>query len=272
MSKFDFRIIFFQYIKNKQAMTSVSYSNTTTFEEKDGLIQLCHHRDLGGKENGVYSKQVKWADVAINGVPLSKTFEYETEIENIIHSAHSAHSAIWPTTTIMINDRSYPYEIPVEGDDHSVLQGKKWVNRTKKITMHPPVPNRVKKIISNPPFQINSEKKEKHPVKPKREFEGERSIISSEQFHNISDKMSHGDLGKKTFEVSYGDNMMKKFVPPEHWITPEIKWDKIWSEIDTIETGHKRSFTYVKPGETNEDGIDGPAIYFYGPESPKSRL
>jgi len=41
----------------------------------------------------------------------------------------------WPTTPIMVNDREYMYEIPVEEDDYSVYQRETWINRIKKIIL-----------------------------------------------------------------------------------------------------------------------------------------
>ena len=41
----------------------------------------------------------------------------------------------WPTTPIMVNDREYMYEIPVEEDDYSVYQRETWINRIKKMIL-----------------------------------------------------------------------------------------------------------------------------------------
>ena len=49
-------------------------------DEDSGHLMPVHHRELGEKSDELYSPSVKWSDVAINGVPLEQTFEYEDDM------------------------------------------------------------------------------------------------------------------------------------------------------------------------------------------------
>jgi len=117
--------------------------------------------------------------------------------------------------------------------------------------------------------------KAKWPVKPKdRNIVREEKIFSSgEKLQEFVDKKDHGVLGEHTFQVwnsqrtKYEEAKMTTFCPPVHWLEPTIQWDKIWVAMDEIEYGYKRSYHYVKPNEINKDGVKGPAIYFYDPDS-----
>ena len=243
---------------------------------------LCpvHYRELGGKVNGLYSKKVSWADVTINNVPLEKTFEFEdsiTEIENSkdLNSGNG---------TIIVNERSAPIDIPIaDDDDHTIFQEKKCMNRLEKMTLNPiTLPDAKKK---------NS--KERYPVKPKskKEVRDEKIFSSGEKFDEITDEKDLGIMEDvitrvrvrfdpveeikrliKELEFNVDEHPVhcpkyRTYCPPEHWIRPVIQWDKIWSEMDQIEYGRKRSYHYVEPGSVNKDGVRGPAIYFYDEDS-----
>ena len=52
-------------------------------DEDSGHLTPVHHRELGEKSGELYEPRVKWSDVALNGVPLEKTFEYEDDITRI---------------------------------------------------------------------------------------------------------------------------------------------------------------------------------------------
>ena len=49
-------------------------------DEESGHLIPHHYRELGEKSGELYSPSVKWADVALNGVPLEQTFAYEDDI------------------------------------------------------------------------------------------------------------------------------------------------------------------------------------------------
>ena len=232
-------------------------SNMFTFEESDGHLQPLHYRDLGKKDGTLYDKRVTWADVAINGVPLEKTFVYENEISNLDDEP------VWPTEKIVVNGRDYDYELPVEDDDHSVFHRKKWIQRLKKIAFDPVDLHDAKK---------KKKSKYNYQVKPKTEVEKVQSAENMDKFQELVDKKDHGIIGEHSYHVALrGDNgsyngEVKDFTPPIHWLEPEFQWDKIWSAIDTIEHGYERDYHYIKPGDV-EDGVKGPAIYFYDKNS-----
>ena len=52
-------------------------------DEDSGNLMPVHYRELGEKNDNLYEPRVKWSDVALNGVPLEKTFEYEDDITRI---------------------------------------------------------------------------------------------------------------------------------------------------------------------------------------------
>jgi len=234
---------------------------------EDGPLQPLHYRDLGEKDGEMYSKEVRWVDVAINGVPLEKTFEYENDISELRESFVSDDE----TNHIMVNDRKddHNHHIRVEDDDDYEVFKKKWINRLEKIVSDP---------INLPSAKKKKKSKERYPVKPKRERDMIQSEEYSDKFNELVDKKEHGILGENVFEVwsrwkgadreeSWCGPIKKTFCPPEHWLIPEIKWDRIWSEIDTIDNGYRRNYHYVEPGETDKDGVIGPAIYFYDENS-----
>jgi hypothetical protein len=228
-------------------------SNMFTFEEQDGHLQPLHYRDLGEKNGTLYDKRVSWVDVAVNGVPLVKT--YENEIPNHDES-------MWPKTQIVVNGRDYDYELPVEDDDYSVFHRKKWVQRLKKIAFDPVDLHGAKKKKTS---------KYKYPVKPKTEVKKEQSAENADKFQELVDKKDHGIIGEHSYHVALKgsngyDGEVKDFTPPIHWLEPEFQWEKIWSAIDTIEHGYERDYHYIKQGDI-EGGVKGPAIYFYDKNS-----
>ena len=232
-------------------MTQFFDSNMFSFEEHDGHLQPIHYRDLGEKEETLYGKSVSWADVTINGVPLEKTFVYENEISNLDDEP------VWPKTQIVVNGRECDYELPVEDDDHSVFHRKKWIQRLKKIAIDPVDIHSAKK-------KKNS--KYKYPVKPKTEVKKIQSVENADKFQELVDKKDHGIIGENIYDVVSANGEVVDFTPPIHWLQPEYQWDKIWSAIDTIKNGYERDYHYIKPGDI-EDGVKGPAIYFYDKNS-----
>ena len=248
---------------------------------EDGHLYPVHYRELGEKEGHTYSKKVSWADVTINSVPLEKTFEFEdsiTEIEN----TREFHSDGGPRQQIIVNERRSTIDLPISDDDHPVLQKEKWMNRLEKMT---PI---------NLPDAKKKNTKLRYPVKPKskKEVRDEKIFSSGEKFDEMIAEKDIGIMQDAITRVRvygeykehtcwddgdrFGFNVRKHvylspkyrtYCPPEHWITPVIQWDRIWSEMDQIELGRKRSFNYVKPGSVNKDGVRGPAMYFYDENS-----
>jgi hypothetical protein len=259
-------------------MTKFFDSGKFVFED----MKPIHYRELGEKENNLYRKNVTWADVAINGVPLEKSFEYEDTISQLKESSVS----VWPEESIIMNGRDYQYELPVEDDDYSLYEGGRWMNRMKKITLIP---------ISLPEAKKKKKTKERYPVKPKakKEVRDEKIYSSSDKFEEMTDEKDHSHLEHFITDLHHQDDYheiiswddgdergynvrkeilcqpkYKKYIPPEHWVTPTVQWEKIWSEMDQLEMGRKRDYYYVKPGETNQSGVKGPAIYFEGEDYP----
>ena len=157
--------------------------------------------------------------------------------------------------------------------------------------------NRLEKMTLNPITLPDAKKKNskvRHPVKPKskKEIRDEKIVSSGEKFDEMTDEKDLGIVGDAITRVrvhgeynkfsywddgdDFGYNVRKHvyltpkyrtYCPPEHWIRPVIQWDRIWSEMDQIELGKKRSYHYVEPGSVNKDGVRGPAIYFYDEDS-----
>ena len=258
--KFDLRLIFFyQQNNNRGKMTQFFDSNMFVIEEKDGYVQPIHYRDLGEKidDSELYGKKVTWADVTINGVPLEKTFEYEMSISDLEEKMDFADKEKWPHDEIVVNGRECHYEVPVEDDDYEIFQEKKWLNRLKKITVDP----------MNLPSAKRSKKKKNYEVKPKREEKKIQSEETISSFQEIVDPKKLGVVGENVFDVFRRDGKKETYCPPIHWIEPEIKWEKIWSAMDTIAHGYTRDYHYIPPGEIDADGVRGPAIYFYDKDS-----
>ena len=117
-------------------------------DEDSGHLMPVHHRELGEKNDNLYEPGVKWSDVALNGVPLEKTFEYEDDITRIKEERIDPNRE---PKYIMVNSRlsqSLPHVDEVE-DKH-------WVKRLERLY----------------PMNYQEAKKERksverYPVKPK---------------------------------------------------------------------------------------------------------
>ena len=132
-----------------------------------------HHRDLGEKEDELYSPSVSWADVAINGVPLEQTFQFQ---DDILHLKNERDDSLPENGVIMVNSRpSQPLILEEEVED------KRWVRRLERLY----------------PMNFQEAKKkrksvERYPVKPKskKEVRDEKIHCSSDKFQEITDEKS----------------------------------------------------------------------------------
>ena len=129
------------------------------------VLTPIHHRILGEKdETGLYSKNVTWADVVINNVPLETTYEYEDKFHDVRIPLYNP-----PESKIMVNERNISEEY--EDYDYS----EKWMNRMDKIVTTPMTYKDAKK----------TKKKIKYPVKPKNEYTSEKRNIKSDNYRLI---------------------------------------------------------------------------------------
>jgi len=234
-----------------------------------------HWRDLGEKYGDLYSPRVSWSDVAINGVPLEKTFEFEDDILRLQEEKDDTPSG---RDIIMVNSR------PVQPPSHYEEvedKDKRWVNRLEKLY----------------PMNFQEAKKkrksiERFPVKPKgkKQVRDEKLHSSADKFQEITDEKQGGEsvLDYTIYIQKHGDfkiikdlEMMtpsdpwwppryltykvpvhSKYCPPLHWIEPEVQWEKIWTHVDEIKTGKKRDYHYDPEGDEGK-----PCIYFYDKDS-----
>jgi len=243
-----------------------------------GHLTPVHYRDLGEKEGYLYSKKVSWADATINKVPLEQTFRYEDEITHVEDSVGVGGGGV-----IIVNERR-GNQLLNDGDQ-VVHRGEKWMKRLEKTALNP--------------ISVSKKKKNgslRFPVKPKCKKEVRDAAVnhSSCKFQELVDKKSLGIVSDYiyTFNIrdgykeivgwddgdDFGNNVKrevryqplfkeKTYCPPEHWLTPVVQWEKIWTEMDTIEYGYKRDYVYVPEGELcpESSSIMGPAIYFFEP-------
>lgn len=222
------------------------------FVEVDGDTVPIHYRPLGEKEGELYAKKVLWRDVVINGVPLEDTFVYEDEILALQGEGIQGSGGV-----IVINSRDVDKGLPDEDEE---TYDEKWLNRLKKMKI---TPNTFKQAKGRKPS------KNKRTAKPKTEVQKEKEAVQREDFQELVDMKEHGEIPKNIFKFHMRDlwtplsEMNNKFIPPEHWVTPVKRWDLIWSYMDTVVQGYERDYNYVPPGEINEEGIHGPAIYFF---------
>ena len=237
-------------------------------EAEAGHLEPCHYRKLGAKEGGtgLYAKEVSWADVTINEVPLEQTFVFEDQIAALDMEqmwCQMSDEGAGEQVSVTVNGRDKMVLEPY--DDYPEHLSQKWLNRIDKVHLSP----------HNLPAAKKKSNNTKWPVKPKAKkiVRDEKIIISGEKLQELVDKKDHGVLGEHVFEVwnsqrtKFEKAKMTTFCPPVHWVEPTIQWDKIWAAMDEIEYGYKRNYHYVKPNEINKDGVRGPAIYFYDPDS-----
>jgi hypothetical protein len=248
----------------------------------DGVKHLApvHYRELGEKEGGLYSKKVSWSDVVINAVPLEKTFEFEDD-QPIYEKEYSG------TGIIIVNERKMK---PILSEDEGDYQyKKKWMNRLSKIVEGP---------INLPEAKKKRKSVERYPVKPKdkKMVRDEKIFKSSEKFEELTDErdtehmnkffdhihrdgeyedvpifipgeMSSPEAGWSEGWTTFKKKKMTPYYPPEHWIKPEILWEKIWTQMDELEYGWKRDYHYIPEGGYDSEGYPGPSIFFYDKNS-----
>ena len=246
-----------------------------------------HYRNLGEKDGHLYSKKVSWSDVVINGVPLEKSFEYEDQILDVIAEKKS----FGDPGIIIVNERRGSSENSNDVCDSSVsddyrTEQKRWINRLKRLGLVP--------------FNYREAKKKKkksqgkYPVKPKhkrilhsqkqKEFLDDAEL-KEEELEELKDCVTMIRTNEYEDATIYIDEtventggwgpgvtwfkkrIMKNYCPPLHWIKPVVRWDLIWSEMDTIEYGKKRDYHYISPDEQDENGKPGPIIYLYDKDS-----
>ena len=225
-----------------------------------------HTRELGEKKGELYDPDVSWSDVAINGIPLEKTFQFEDDILRLQGEKDDQEQEV-----IMVNSRpSQPLILEEEVED------KRWVKRLERLY----------------PMNFQEAKKkrksvERYPVKPKskKEVRDEKIYSSADKFNEITDEKSgieksldytiyiqkKGDyeiikgLDWKDRPSVYKRPIRTKYCPPLHWLDPEVQWEKIWTHVDELKTGKKRDYHYFPNGIANCD--DSPSIYFYEKDS-----
>lgn len=231
-----------------------SDSHRFEFIEMDSGLIPVHRRPLGEKEGHLYSKKVTWADVTINGVELEKTFMYEDTIDYIEQTKDLSQD--FERGVVIVNERS---NNPTYDEDYDI--DEKLVRRLKNMKIAPLTFKQAKK---------KKPSKNKRTSKPPTKVEKEKHETFAETFQEIVDKKDHGIHEDFQLKVVPKESDMKAmfygiktFSPPIDWIEPVKRWDLIWSHIDTIEKGYKRNYKYTKPGVTDENGVLGPAIYFY---------
>ena len=260
-----------------------------------GPLFPVHHRPLGVKEGGMYSKSVRWADVVINDVPLEKTFENEDMIEYISSQRDDGN---YEREVMMVNSRDYLHEKVVVDEKEGKYDNA--YRRLQNIKISPMTFKQAKKKKPSKDKRSSKSKgnHEKHRV------EKEKHLTFNERFKDVVSTNDHGILSKnimsfdarkrakplscpddtpscgplppgwrprpalRRFDLPGAsrtpDSMScKTFVPPVHWIEPIKRWDLIWSAVDEMVNGRKREYHYLEPGVEGEDGILGPAIYFY---------
>ena len=242
-------------------------------DEDSGHLMPVHHRELGEKNDNLYEPRVKWSDVALNGVPLEKTFEYEDDITRIKEEKVVSCDK---QGVIMVNSRpSQPLPYSEEVED------KHWVKRLERLyPMNYQEAKKKRKSI------------ERYPVKPKckKQVRDEKINSSSDKFLEITDEKLGGEISldytiyiqkKDDYKIikeglmrtpsdpfwSPQYNIIKvpirtKYCPPLHWLEPEVDWEKIWIHVDELKTGKKRDYHYYP-----DDSGYGPCIYFYDKDS-----
>lgn len=226
-----------------------------------GPLFPVHHRPLGVKVGRMYDKTVRWADVVINDVSLEKTFEHE-DIMNYISSQRDDDN--YERGVMIVNSRDYVPEKVVLED-----YGGKYDSAYRRLQNMKISPMTFKQAKKKKPSKDKYSSKSKGNLQ-KHMVEKEKSLSFNKRFKDV---VSTNDLGILTKNIMHieGRNCShmqhctncKTFVPPIHWIEPIKRWDLIWSAMDEMENGRKRDYHYLEPGLEGEDGIVGPAIYFY---------
>jgi hypothetical protein len=231
-----------------------SDSHRFDFVDMGGVVVPVHRRELGEREGHLYSKKITWADVAWDGVCLNKTLSYENEIEGL--EGQKDNREDHERGIIVVNERQIQYPPHIDEDlDTQILR------RIRNMKLGPLTFKEAKK---------KKPSKNKRCSKPPTKVEKEKHETFTEIFQEVVDKKDHGiheDFQLKIIPRESDCLTMyhgkKTFSPPIDWIEPVKRWDLIWSYMDTLEKGYKRNYKYTKPGCTDENGVIGPAIYFY---------
>ena len=233
-------------------------SHLFDFVDVDGVVIPVHRRELGEKEGHLY-KKVTWADVAWDGVGLDRTIFYENEIDEL--QGQKDQREDHERGVIVVNERHVQH--PIDGDEDLDTQ---MLRRIRNMKLGPLTFKEAKK---------KKPSKNKRCSKPPTKVEKEKHETFSETFQEVVDKKDHGiheDFQLKIVPRESDCLTMyhgkKIFSPRIDWIEPVKRWDFIWSYMDTLEKGYKRNYKYTKPGLTDENGVLGPAIYFYDKNDP----
>jgi len=236
-----------------------SDSHRFDFIDIDGVVVPVHRRELGDREGHLYSKKVTWADVAWDGVSLDKTLLYENEIKGL--GGQKDNREDHERGIIVVNERDIQYPPHIDQDLDTQM-----IRRIRNMKLGPLTFKEAKK---------KKPSKNKRCSKPPTKVEKEKHETFTETFQEIVDNKDHGiheDFQLKIIPKESDCLTMyhgkKIFSPPIDWIEPVKRWDLIWSHMDTLEKGYKRNYKYTKPGQTDENGVLGPAIYFYDENDP----
>jgi len=199
----------------------------------------------------LYSKNISWSDVVINEVPLETSFKNEDFMDSLSQEKHSSEEN-YERHVIVVNSKENV--VPKYSHDDYDINYERWVGRFKKMSLEPMTFRGSKR---------DPDKKDKYPVKPKKDS----FIDRVDNNRNISEYLVDKGIpmDNNVMDIIPAENFNwegRKYCPPIHWVNPVICWDLIWSHMDEIENGYKRGYHYIPPGEI-EDGIKGPVIYFY---------
>jgi hypothetical protein len=218
-----------------------------------------HYRPLGVKEGGMYSKTVRWADVVINDVSLETTFEHEDIIEYL---SSQRDDEDYERGMIIVNSRDYiPEKVVVDEEEG------KYDTVYRRLQNMKIAPMTFKQAKKKKPSKDKRSSKSKGNLQ-KHKVEKEKHMTFNERFGDVTSENELGPIGENVMHysrwgVGFFSGEWKTFVPPIHWIEPVKRWDLIWSKMDEEEIGYKRDYHYTPPGKCDENGIQGPTIYFY---------
>lgn len=251
-----------------------------------------HYRELGSKEGLTYDKGVSWSDVVINGVPLEKSYEYDYQILDIkwqnLVADYLSHGG---TGFIVVNERNNKVSPQPDYDDYDSndykSEQKRWMNRLKRLGLDPFNYREAKKKKKKSQGRFPVKPKYKRILHPQKQKEFlDDVVIKEEELEELKDCITRIKTNEYEDATVYIDEIkekntggwgpgvtwfkkriMKNYCPPLHWIKPVVRWDLIWSEMDTIEYGKSRDYHYISPDELDENGKSGPIIYFYDKNS-----
>ena len=248
-------------LRNKLKGTGKMFSDSGRFrfvKMGDGKQAYpIHYRPLGVKEGGMYNKTVRWADVVINGVPLETTFEHEDMIEYL---SWQRDDEDYEKGVIIVNSRDYVPEKVVVDEEEG-----KYDTAYRRLQNMKIAPMTFKQAKKKKPSKDKRSSKSKGNLQKQR-VEKEKHLTFNEHFKDVTSENKLGSVGDNVMTLRKRDlwkHDEKTFVPPIHWIEPVKRWDLIWSKMDEEEIGYKRDYHYTPPGKCDENGIHGPAIYFY---------